>query len=54
MALFDQMEAARQDKLKEAYQTELDRENFKKQMEEDNAFAAQCNDESAAVRLSCY
>jgi len=50
MALFDQMEAARQDKLKEAYQTELDRENFKKQMEEDNAFAAQCNDESAAER----
>lgn len=48
LALFDQMEAARQEKLKEAYQTELDRDAFRKQMEEDNAFAVRCNEENAA------
>lgn len=48
MALFDQMEKARQTKLAEAYQTEQDRETFRKQMEEDAAFAKQCQDKSAA------
>lgn len=50
MALYGQMESARQGKLKEAYETELDREAFRKQMSEDEAFAKKCQDESAADR----
>lgn len=46
MALFDQMEVARTGKLKDAYEQELEREAFRKQMEEDAEFARQCQIEN--------
>lgn len=48
MALFNQMENARKTKLKEAYETEMERDAFRNQMEEDEAYAKACQAKNTA------